>query len=142
MWAGKKCKHTAWPDHLRKGGRQVSIVHIHARRLGTSSRARMRTCKDALHDLHLVGRQPTRHLRQLVCAPARTDGQGGGGDDGPACASLPAHFSGSSVFRHAAQTKLIFGGEARGVRKASKRSACEDDAYLDVGEEGAAQSVT
>ena len=67
-WAGKKCKHTAWPDHLRKEGRQVSIVHIHARRLGTSSRARMRTCKDALHDLHLVGRQPTRHLRQLVCA--------------------------------------------------------------------------
>ena len=50
---GRTCKtreRTAWPDHLRKGRRRVSSVHLHALSLGTSIRASMRTCENALDD--------------------------------------------------------------------------------------------
>ena len=35
-------------------GRQVSFVHLHALSLGTSIRASMRTCENALDNLHFV----------------------------------------------------------------------------------------
>ena len=142
---GRMCadrKRTAWPDHLRNGGRRVSFVHIQARRLGTSAGTRMRTCEDALHDFHLVRRQLSWHLRggrakgwvNEVLAFPRVSWL-------HTSASLWVHFSGSSVFRHAAASGSGYCQQGGKERRFEEVLLTADQADLDVGKERPTQRV-
>ena len=139
-------------------------MHIHALRLGTSTGTRMRTGEDALDNFlqtecgRALGKRIARMWHEKTCAPfclttailASVRWEWGSVNEVLAfprassfhtSASLWVHFSGSSVFRHAAASGSGYCQQGGEERRFEEVLLTTDQADLYVGKERPAERV-